>query len=621
MQEPGGTTTLSLSHADGEEDVEEGVVDTESEAFESPSRIKPMQEPGGTTTLSLEQDEDVGGVPRRHISRMKSLQEPGGTTTLSLAHADGEEEINTAAKRHVTRSMSLQEPGVRTSMVVKCHDSESGATRRVVSRARSMQEPGGTTTLSLAHADGEEEEGAGPSSSMNLVGRIGGSMVEVSETESILSELSEDVDLNSSEHHMQQGNGDEAFSGAKSTEGSSVLSDIVPLSSMHDHEMSVRIEERIFNELSQSESFSHVVNSSFSNALNLLCTMNNIPVCSAESDDVEDVLAPCQFNSSDLTPLSCVMHGSTISAVSAQCLAIDHSFLLLTLREQKLLEHIDFVQAIFLLSDESDFLVNMAGKLVDTHIENNATMRFSSHHHVSIHSPSKSTSIGNSTTNNEHDLYADFDFNLFSSHSVSLAFASVQSASQLTNTVFFSQANIFVEESNHIINNGIGMDMSHAVSGNMSARERHFLGAFSVKGLERLTLSYEAPWPFNMIVSREYLALMAVVTRRILEIAQLTALSRHVWGNLRSCRLRERGAKLPAKRKYERAIHVSFCVIRQSFQAISNFTSDRIRLLHDNCRAGLATPLQSGGASARCGQGFERFAESIRGYIRLVQDV
>ena len=149
------------------------------------------------------------------------------------------------------------------------------------------------------------------------------------------------------------------------------------------------------------------------------------------------------------------------------------------------------------------------------------------------------------------------------------------------------------------------------------ARERHLLGAYSVNGLDRLTLSYDAPWPFNTILSDEYLAIMSLVTRRILAIAQLTSLSRHVWGCLRSCRLRSRQTKgKPQQRgnnSYERLIYASFCLIRQAFQAVSSFTSDRLRLQHDNFKIHLSTP--SVEDSLR-DQGFGKFAETIRSYIR-----
>ena len=56
---------------------------------------------------------------------------------------------------------------------------------------------------------------------------------------------------------------------------------------------------------------------------------------------------------------------------------------------------------------------------------------------------------------------------------------------------------------------------------------------FSIDGLSRLRLSYSAPWPINTLITPELLRITLKSTKRIIEIAQLSALIRLVWSDLR----------------------------------------------------------------------------------------
>ena len=56
---------------------------------------------------------------------------------------------------------------------------------------------------------------------------------------------------------------------------------------------------------------------------------------------------------------------------------------------------------------------------------------------------------------------------------------------------------------------------------------------FSIDGLSRLRLSYTAPWPINTLITPDLLRITLKSTKRLIEIAQLSALIRLVWSDLR----------------------------------------------------------------------------------------
>ena len=672
-QVPGGASSLSISHEN--DNTQQGV------ASESSSGIKSMQAPGGASSLSLAHHDgertpdtvvvalanamgtdvivDDGMSDRveeqEHMSEetavfesssgIKSMQAPGGASSLSLAHHDGERTPDTvvvalanAMGTDVIVDDGMSDRVETDSLVSAITESEDPLNVAISSTTDYRQTPGGHSSLTLGHHEVLE-------STRSLSEEIRNSGDEdKDEDPRDVPSLSDSLNLGLEEKKSDIGASLELEAANVPTTSSSAGAEEGSVSAIGEFEMmTLQMEERVVSNLSQSERFLHVINSSFDKVLNLLCANNNIATCveansgiEEQDDHVESLLAMSHFSSSDLTPLRCVVQKSLSTTVLHQCLAIDHSFLLLALREQKLLQHVDFVQAVFLLSDESDFLVNLASRLVDNHIDNNSTMRFTTHQQMSLQPPSKATKEDPQKQQDDldTDLYAGFDFNLFSSHSVALGFKRAQATSLLPDTSFFSHASIFISDiqSESVTVGGGFSALGHT---DMTARERHFCGAFSVMGLDRLTLSYAAPWPFNMIITEEYMGLMSLVTRRILAIAQLTALSRHVWGSLRSCRLQERQHSVSHKhfprqsqrqsqshrqhsrKKYERLTYSSFCLIRQTFQAVANFTSDRLRLLHETFRTRLAsrqTPLQGGGQPEQ--QGFGDFAETIRSYIR-----
>ena len=601
LQDPGGTSTLSLTHGqDGDQ-----VNDVRQTDDEPQYSVKMSQDPGGDSTLSLGHEEHTGGVSHEHPTRIKQLQDPGGTSTLSLTHGQDGDQVNDVRQTDDEPQYSVkmsQDPGGDSTLSLGHEEHTGGVSHEHPTRIKQLQDPGGTSTLSLTHGqDGDQCHDVQGSA-------------ELFEDESVISAITGCNDSRVEGNASAERDSDDGVDG-NNDDRSEVLLDSGESNDNGDcslwvNESPIIDGVRIMNLLSSSESFLCNFNSSFVKVLNLMCSRNNI-VAAPDACDKNDhencvhdnIWTSCELRSSYLTPLSFVVQNNLCKTILQQCIAIDHSFLLIALREQNLLAHFDFLQSIFLLSSDSDFLVVLAGVLVDNHIQNNSTMRF----------------ISDVKQGPDEDIESDLkprprlDFNLYSSHSMALAYKRAQSMALLSNVSFFAHTHINILETTEV-DSIVNID-DHLDLMKMNARERHFFGAFSRRGLDGLTLSYEAPWPFNLILTEEYFSIISVVTQRLLTLAQLTALSRHVWGKLRCLRLRSRRSN-PKNQSHHRHTHAAFCLVRQTIQAVSNFTSDRLHLLHSDFKSNVARPLELGEDSLR-NQGFGKLAQISRSYIRL----
>ncbi|KAJ1405919.1 hypothetical protein B484DRAFT_456949 [Ochromonadaceae sp. CCMP2298] len=116
--------------------------------------------------------------------------------------------------------------------------------------------------------------------------------------------------------------------------------------------------------------------------------------------------------------------------------------------------------------------------------------------------------------------------------------------------------------------------------GGSVARWSH--GLFSAAGLEDLQVTYEAAWPVPAVISQEVLSRFTCVTRRFLELSQLVALFRTVWGEQRLRRVQQQRAP-GAPGRYtrsaeERQLWEGMRLVQQTVQAVFDYLSERVHV-------------------------------------------
>lgn len=376
-------------------------------------------------------------------------------------------------------------------------------------------------------------------------------------------------------------------------------------------------------------------------AIGALCGANNIPFGfttysdgkgvsgKAEhflSEPISGPLGTCfarqVFSECELHCFSAAARNSLILPVQYQCRAIDQAFMLDSIQKSNLLRHIDTLYDVFLLSENGNFLVNFAGLLVDSHLAANAAMGFA----LSAHRYVDSMDGGGRMTTNREIEEGCFTY-LWSMRGVASAF---QRAKQYAHTSHIDLASFRIDNSEggstklqaspsdtdeilYVMSDRA--DPSSAVQVVSGFRYEHIVNTFSIKGLDRLLIEYAAPWPFKMILSEEYMTKLSLVSRRLLEIAQLTALSREVFGHMAHSKRAARGQTQQHSGGVDRyrVMYLSFCQIRQAFQAIANFTADRLRAHKKHLKRDLFLS---------CQKGFEPFMAAMRQHVcRLCDDV
>lgn len=104
-------------------------------------------------------------------------------------------------------------------------------------------------------------------------------------------------------------------------------------------------------------------------------------------------------------------------------------------------------------------------------------------------------------------------------------------------------------------------------------------GMFSATTLSSLSIQYAAPWPVPAIISRKVLEKLTTITRRFLELGQLVALFRVVWGELRLKRVmtsRNQPAGRARPQKIDRHISDSMRLVQQTVQYLFDYLSERV---------------------------------------------
>ena len=378
------------------------------------------------------------------------------------------------------------------------------------------------------------------------------------------------------------------------------------------------------------------VMSCFNVGLGKICSASQVPFGTIAANGVSGLSqatrtlskVPCNSYSRNLYAV-CERQGlfsscgaSLCLPVQYQCRAIDQALMLTSIRDSLLLQHIDSLYDIFLLSEGNNFLVNMTGVLVDNHFAANSAMRYAATAHRSV--DDRMTASTTVVTPGARAPSGAFT-SLWCKRGVTEAF---QRASSYIQSKFILLAALHVVEDAppsaqrpsdtdtlYVLSDRA--DPTSAVQVISGFRYEHLTNAFSTRGLESVLIKYSAPWPFNMILPDKYLSLLSLVTRRLLEISQLMALSREVWGQLsQSKNILKRTPLQPSRgdtTQRLRIIHISFGQIRQAFQAVANFTADRVRVHKRKLKRDLYLA---------CQNGFEYFMCTLQESMRdLVDDV
>jgi hypothetical protein len=152
---------------------------------------------------------------------------------------------------------------------------------------------------------------------------------------------------------------------------------------------------------------------------------------------------------------------------------------------------------------------------------------------------------------------------------------------------------------------------------------------FSGFGLDRLSISYTATWPINTMITPALLRVTARATRRLLELAQLTALVRFVWVDTRGRKNtsavaeRQHGAKKAIRggptpssssssasyAAFDRDCSHALRIVQQTLLPLSDFTTDRIKSHQLKFRADILDASNHGFLGVTCA--LMRYAEGV----------
>ena len=260
---------------------------------------------------------------------------------------------------------------------------------------------------------------------------------------------------------------------------------------------------------------------------------------------------------SNLHSLHSVLMRSLGRAVLAQCRAINLASLHCLINSSvDLLGHIQAVDNLLLVSPNSDFLMSLCTLVVDQHLQNVRVLHRQGGAAVSSLSPL---------------LRCQSNANLWNNEALQVGFTSALATATTANqwkefgTLYCSMHT--AEEAN------TAGDSVGAITMRWTA------GLFSASALSSLAVEYNAPWPVPAIVTPQVLEKFSCITRRFLELGQLVALFRVVWGELRTKRVMT-SRKKPAGRarppQVDRQVSDSMRLVQQTVQHMFDYLSERV---------------------------------------------
>jgi len=227
-----------------------------------------------------------------------------------------------------------------------------------------------------------------------------------------------------------------------------------------------------------------------------------------DDSDVVDTLKHVRESELNLIPCSTMLSNSLGEAIKWQCRALNLAALYSVLAASDLLGHLDTIEALFLISPRSDFLVSLS-----SHVLNGFVKQYDL---LDEGHSRRNASVGRF----EEGLWSQYRL-LDAVHN-----ASTRNHVNVKNNKYITLASYSLESR-----------CSDTISAMNPMDE-----LFSIEGLHTLSLEYTTSWPIPAILTSEVLANVAKMTCRLLELSQLSELLRLIWIQLR-IQQRHRSAK------------------------------------------------------------------------------
>jgi hypothetical protein len=228
-------------------------------------------------------------------------------------------------------------------------------------------------------------------------------------------------------------------------------------------------------------------------------------------------------------------------AVLAQCRAINVAAMhCLVSGAVNLLGHISAVDHLFLVSPNSDFLMSLCSCVVDQHLQQ---MRLLQRQRASLASAALTEGEGMHVSLT-HQFASRENAELWNAEALQVAYAATMSAARNSSSGGTNTHDIWKQYGTQYAALQLSArEDSAPAAEQVNTTERDALaslwsrGLFSSQGLTNLTLLYQAPWPVPAIITPQVLGKIGLITRRFLQLGQVVALFRVVWGEMRLFRV------------------------------------------------------------------------------------
>ena len=300
-----------------------------------------------------------------------------------------------------------------------------------------------------------------------------------------------------------------------------------------------------------------------------------------------------------LKPLPAVIDRHLGAAVRVQCQAVNLAALYSVVAASDLLGHLDSVERLFLIAPTSDFLIAISSFLVERFVEQNKTF-FVAEATISSQKTKRlrsapADSIWSAATSPTEPLWSHFRMQ----EAVRGALSRSHVTSANTKYLDLAVYQLPVRESS-----------------GTATLWNPFDELCSAKGLELLKLQYLAEWPIPAIITSTTLDAIGSMTRRLLELSQLSALLRMTWAHLRVRQQysqqtiaadRERNGRF---RLLDREINSCFRILQNTVQALFNYVSDRIHFSGKQLRERMIRSTSNGLDEAVVG--IQQYARSLK---------
>jgi hypothetical protein len=230
-------------------------------------------------------------------------------------------------------------------------------------------------------------------------------------------------------------------------------------------------------------------------------------------------------------------------AVLAQCRAINVAAMhCLVSGAGNLLGHISAVDHLFLVSPNSDFLMSLCSCVVDQHLQQ---MRLLQRQRAALASAALTEGKGVQVSLT-HQFANRENAELWNAEALQVAYAATMSAARDSSSGGTNAHDIWKQYGTQYAALQLPAHETSAPGADyVNTTELDALaslwgrGLFSSQGLTNLTLLYQAPWPVPAIITPQVLGKIGLITRRFLQLGQVVALFRVVWGEMRLFRVQQ----------------------------------------------------------------------------------